>query len=417
MANPARRERGQPTGWRRYRVSKRGSPILAVTVLIGGLFFSTAGVAGAAPATPQFTITADRAAAIPAGHKWSFNDFFPRTATIATGGTFQFTSEGFHTATLLPTSWSVAADNDVNGIAAADIDDTVLNPNGTTKTIVNFGAAGPIPQGCGTPDAPCVFDGSGAVSMGAPLAGPPAPFFVTVTAPPGTYAFHCRVHPGMAGALTVVAAGSPGVTTAASADAEAATQAAADVAAGLTAEAAVSKAGKVTHADGTTTWTLTVGVSDPAGHVAVLDMLPRKITIKKGDSVVWRPRDLNEPHTVTFPKALGPQFVPLCEGPGGKDTPAIPRVNPPMSPFDFACNGRPADEFELTGGNGVTAITSPTTASNSGIVAYRTFASGFDVPATAFRSSWSVKFAGAKAGTYTYVCIIHDGMSGTIVVR
>lgn len=396
---------------------KRGSPVIAASVLIGGLLLSTGSAAVAAPVTPQFTITADRAAAIPAGHKWAFNDFFPRTATIATGGSFQFTNEGFHTATLLPSSWSVAADNDVNGVAAADIDDTALNPNGTTKAVANFAAAMPVPQGCGTPDAPCVFDGNGAVSMGAPLAGPPAPFVVTVTAPPGTYAFHCRIHPKMAGALTVVAAGSAGVTTAASADAAAATQAAADVAAGLTAEAAVSTAGQVKHSNGTTTWTLTLGTSDPAGYVAVLDMLPRKVTIKKGDSVVWRPRDRGEPHTVTFPNGFAPPFVPLCEGPGGKDTPAVPTVNPPMSPFDFGCGGRPADEFEFTGGNGVTAIKSPTTASDSGIVAYRTLASGFDLPASAFRSSWRVQFAGANAGTYTYVCVFHEGMDGTIVVR
>jgi plastocyanin len=88
-----------------------------------------------------------------------------------------------------------------------------------------------------------------------------------------------------------------------------------------------------------------------------------------------------------------------------------------MSPFDFGCNGRSADEFEFTGGNGVTAITSPKTASDSGIVAYRTLAAAFDLPATAFRSSWRVRFTGATAGTYTYVCAIHDGMNGSIVVR
>ena len=397
---------------------KRLSPLLAVTALIVGLLFTTGGAAAAGPVTPQFTITADRASAIPAGHKWSFNDFFPRTATIATGGTFQFTNEGFHTATLLPTSWTVAADNDVNGIASADIDDSALNRNGTTKALENIAPVFPVPaQGCGTPDAPCTFDGTSVVSMGAPLGGPPAPFVVTVTAPPGTYSFHCRVHSGMTGTLTVVAAGSPDVTTAASADAAASAQAAADVAAGLVAEAAASKAGQRKNPNGTTTWTLTVGTSDPAGHVAVLDMLPRKISIRPGDSVVWRPRDRNEPHTVTFPKSLGSAVVPLCEGAGGKDTPAVPTVNPPRSPLDFACGGRPADEFEFTGGNGVTTISSPKTVSDSGLVAYRSVFAGFDVPATAARSSWQVSFAGAKTGTYTYVCQIHDGMSGTIVVR
>ena len=80
--------------------------------LVAGLLL-TAGSAAAvvSPATPVFTITADRAAAIPAGHKWAFNDYFPRTATIAQGSTVEFTTEGFHTTTLLPLSWTPAADN------------------------------------------------------------------------------------------------------------------------------------------------------------------------------------------------------------------------------------------------------------------------------------------------------------------
>jgi plastocyanin len=391
---------------------------LVASILVGGLVLASGSAVVAAPVTPQFTITADRAASIPAGHKWSFNDFFPRSAIIATGSSFQFTNEGFHTATLLPTSWSVAADNDVNGVVSVDTDDAKLNPNGTIKTLENIPPLLPAPAaGCGTAETPCEFDGTSIVSMGAPLAGPPAPFVVKVTAPPGTYSFHCRVHPGMAGTLTVVAAGAQGVTTAASADAAAAAQATEDVAAGMAAETAASTAGKVKNANGTTTWKLTAGTSDPAGRVAVLDMLPRSVTIKKGDTVVWRPLDRNEPHTITFPKDLGSDAVPLCEGPGGTDVPAVPTVVPPTSPLDFACNGGPVHEFEFTGGNGVTHITSPTTVSDSGIVAYRSEASGFDLPIQAMRTSWWVRFTGAKAGTYHYVCMIHDGMEGTIVVR
>ncbi len=398
---------------------RRGITFVSAMALIGGLLLVSVSAVAAAPITPAFTITADRAAAVPAGHRWAFNDFFPRTATIETGGTFQFTNEGFHTATLLPLSWTEAADNDVNGLASADLDDSARNPNGTTKALENIPAALPVPaQGCGTPEAPCVFDGTGIVSMGAPLAGPPAPFVITVTAPPGAYTFHCRVHPWMAGTLTVIAKGSAGATTAASAEAAATAQATDDVAAGMAAEAASSTAGRVRRPNGTTTWKLTVGTSDPAGHVAVLDMLPRKVTIKKGDTVQWVPRDLNEPHTVTFPKDLHTADVPLCEGPGGKDTPAIPTVIPPMSPFDFGCNGRPVDEIEFGGGNGVRIITSPRTVSDSGLVAAKTEAIGFDMPLTALLTSWSVKFtAGARAGTYHYVCQIHPGMEGDIVVR
>ncbi len=399
---------------------RRASALIPLAALVGGLLLTTAGASAAGPVTPLFTIAADNFPAVPTGHSWAFNDYFPRSATIAQGGTFEFVNGGgFHTATLLPSSWTVAADQDVNGVAAADIDDTALNPGGQLKTEERLTGVMQIPaQGCGTADQPCVFDGTSIVSMGAPLSAPPwAPFFVTVTAAPGTYAFHCRIHSMMNGTLTVVAAGTAGTTTTASAAADAAAQTAADVAAGLAAESAASKAAVKVNRNGSRTWTLQLGTSDPAGHVAILEMLPRKVTIKPGDTVVWRPLDRQEPHTVTFPKDLQTDAVPLCEGPGGKDTPAIPTVVPPTSPLDFACNGHPADEFEFAPGNGVRHVTSPKTVSDSGLVGYRTVAAGFDIPASGIKSTWTVSFAGAARGTYHYVCQIHDGMEGTIVVH
>ena len=399
---------------------KVASRLIPAIPLIAGLLLTTGGVVVAAsPVTPTFTITADRASAIPAGHKWSFNDFFPRSATIAQGGTVQFTTEGFHTATLLPLSWSSAADNQVSGIVAADLDDATLNRNGTTRTLENVQNVLPVAPGdCGTAAKPCVFDGTGIVGLGAPVAGPPAPFLVTITAAPGTYAFHCRIHQGMVGTLTVVAAGSQVVTTtAASAETAATAQAAEDVTAGMAAETAADKAAVKANKDGSKTWTIAVGTSDPDGHVAVLDMLPRKLDVKPGDTVIWKPLDRNEPHTVTFPGDIQTADIPSCEGAGGKDTPAVPTKNPPTSPFDFACSGHPADEVEFGGGNGVKTVTSTKSVSDSGLVAYSTFLAGFSVPASGALSSWSVRFSGAQVGTYTYVCQIHDGMSGTVVVH
>jgi plastocyanin len=400
---------------------KRGTSLTAALALIGGLLLTSSSAVSAAPATPQFTITADNAAAVPAGHNWAFNDFFPRSATIAQGGTFQFTNGGgFHTATLLPLSWTAAADMDVNGIASADLDDTSANPNGTTHVLENIAPLLPVQpaQGCGTADAPCVFDGTAVVSMGAPLnPGPPAPLLVTVTAPVGTYVFHCRVHPGMSGTLTVVAAGAPGTTTAATADAAAADQATADVATGLAVEAAATKAAVKTNPNGSHTYTLSVGASDPTGHVNILEMLPRKVTIHPGDAVAWRPMAVNEPHTVTFPGELHTDSLALCEGAGGKDTPAVPTVNPPTGPFDFACNGHPADEIEFGGGNGARVVTTPKTEADSGLMARASEAIAFDVPVTGVLQSWAVRFANAKPGTYHYICQIHDKMEGDIVVR
>jgi hypothetical protein len=126
---------------------------------------------------------------------------------------------------------------------------------------------------------------------------------------------------------------------------------------------------------------------------------------------------VNEPHTVTFPGELHTDTRPLCEGSGGKDTPAVPTVNPPTSPFDFGCNGHPADEIEFGGGNGARIVTSPKTVADSGLVARASEALAFDVPTSGALQSWAVRFANAKPGTYHYICQIHAGMEGTIVVH
>ena len=107
----------------------------------------------------------------------------------------------------------------------------------------------------------------------------------------------------------------------------------------------------------------------------------------------------------------------MCEGTKGTDTPATPTKNPPASPFDFACAGHPADEIEFGGGNGVTKVTSPKTVSDSGLLASLAETAGFSVPVTAVLTKWTVSFTGAAKGTYTYVCQIHAGMSGTVVVH
>ena len=40
-----------------------------------------------------------------------------------------------------------------------------------------------------------------------------------------------------------------------------------------------------TNKDGTKTWAVTLGTSDPNGYVAVLDMIPRTLDIRPGDTV------------------------------------------------------------------------------------------------------------------------------------
>ncbi len=391
-------------------------PVVVTTALVVGQ-----GLAIATPATAStgpIVISADMPAAVPAGHNWAFNDFFPRSLVVRQGQTIGFAIQGFHTATLLPKGVSAAQDRKVNGIATAD-EDLAANPNGTSHIAIDLPAVLPTSQTCGDTSHPCAFDGTQVVSSGAPLAGPPAgPFMVTITASPGTYAFSCRVHPGMQGKITVVAP--PANGTSAEDVTEAVThQVKSDVRAAYKAEARASVGASKLNADGTTTWYISPGASDPARHVAILEFLPQNVTIKPGDTVRWRMRESNEPHTVTFPADLHTDQIPLCESPGGApDGAAVPTVIPPTGPQDFACPGNtPVSEIEFDGGNGVSSVSSPNTVSDSGTLATSRLGHDFGLPASAVLSTWTVSFDAATPGTYTYVCQIHDGMHGTITIH
>lgn len=372
----------------------------------------------AAPATavaagPPITITADAPQAVPAGHLWSFNDFFPRTLSVHRGQTIALAVAGFHTATLLPGGMTAAQGIRALGFVKADRDDTTRNPNGTTHTELSIGAAFPLPGGCGTPASPCSFAGDAPVSTGAPVAGPPAPLNVTIDAPVGQYRVICLIHPRMKGWVNVVPNSEP-ATTPAQASNRAAREIAADLAEGWAAYNAANVHRSVVD-DGIRTWIMSAGTGTADGHVAIDEMLPASQTIGSGDRVKWVSRSPNEIHTVTFPTDFHTDIVPLCEA-GGVDTPAIPTVIPPTGPFDFTCGGPPV-ELENDGGNGVRHITSPATVADSGTIASERSSDGFGVPQSAFHPSWTASFGGAVAGTYTYVCQIHDGMEGTIVVN
>ena len=401
------------------RASHLRQPILRAGVAIGasGLLLTAQLLmaTGAAASSTPLTITADQAAAIPAGHNWSYNDFFPRTISVHQGATIVFDIQGFHTATLVPAGSRPHTVRASMGLLTPDTDDAAVNPNGSTHTEINLAAVFPIPGGCGSAASPCTFDGSNTVSSGAPLAGPVAPLSVTITAPVGVYRFVCLIHPKMQGRLAVVPP-ERHATTAAELSAKVASQVASDTAAGFSAEAAASEASVHHNADGTRTWTMTAGTGSPDGHVTVLEMLPRNLTIRQGDKVTWVSRAVNEPHTVTFPGDLFTDMVAMCEV-GATDVPATPTVIPPTGPQDFTCNGGPPDEVEFAAGNGVSHVTSPTTVSDSGFIGAKAELAGFSLPSTAASSRWTVSFAGAATTTYHYVCQIHAGMEGTIVVH
>lgn len=385
--------------------------LVAILATILPLALSATGVAAV---TSPLTITADWAAGVPAGHNWSYNDFFPRTLSVHRGATIQFAIQGFHTATLLPAGMSADAGRKSLGLIKADGDDTIANPNGSSHIAENLPALFPVPGGCGSAAHPCAFDGTSPVSSGAPLGGPMPPTRVKITAPYGFYRFLCLVHPNMQGWLAVVP-GAFHATTSTELAASVHTQVFQDRQEGYHAEAAASIPRSVLNSDGTRTWTMTAGTGSPDGRVAVDEMLPRSLAIKKGDKVTWVSRSINEPHTVTFPRDLHTDMSALCEA-GSIDNPATPTVIPPTGPQDFTCGGPPV-EFELDGGNGVNHVTSRSTVADSGIIASAKERAGFGLPASAANSHWTASFVGAARTSYTYLCQIHTGMVGTIVVH
>ena len=388
----------------------------ATSLLAGSLAI---GVSPVGAASPPLTITADMPAAVPAGHNWGFNDFFPRSLTVHKGQTIQFVLQGFHTATLLPKGLSAAADLRTNGIAAADANDTTANPGGQTHSQIRLPAILPTSQTCGTAKKPCSFTGAAVVSSGAPLgAGAPPPFVVTINAPVGVYTLLCRIHPGMTATIRVAPASVP-ATTAGALVSSVKHQIAADVKDALFAEKQGSVVTSSTLPDGHTLWMVNAGTSSAAGHVAILEFLPGTLSVQPGDLVLWSSPATNEVHTVTFPVDLHTDQVALCEdATTGTDTPAVALHTPPQGPFDFACGTGPADEIEFAPGNGVRTIADPTTVSDSGLLASWAARSAFGVPSSAALANWTIGVsATAPAGTYTFVCQIHAGMTGTLVVH
>jgi plastocyanin len=120
---------------------------------------------------------------------------------------------------------------------------------------------------------------------------------------------------------------------------------------------------------------LTAGVNDPKDpNIAVLEYLPAKVTVAKGTTVTWNIAG-PEPHSVTF-------VPPGTTVPPSTETdPALTFPTPATSPYD-----------------GTTLV-------NSGVL---------PLGPTTQVQKFSMSFG--KTGTYTYYCVLHPNMSGTITV-
>jgi plastocyanin len=222
------------------------------------------------------------------------------------------------------------------------------------------------------------YDGSAPVRSG--LMNKGDTFSVTFSKA-GSYQYLCDIHPGMAGVVNVLDAGKPADTQQAVDDRRTA-QITGELA-NKALPAIFSNIGELP-AEGVSAG-IAAGVQQ--GLVDVQRFFPERVTVKAGDSVTWIWKTEDTPHTVTFlngqpaPDVVVPQ--PQAGGP--------PKLQ--LNPRVVAPAGDP------TNWDGATYL-------NSGFVQPMP---GQPTP------TFTVHFA--NPGQYDYVCVLHEGMVGTIVVE
>lgn len=223
--------------------------------------------------------------------------------------------------------------------------------------------------------------------------GPPAPATFTLNiggdaagANGTTYQYFCMFHRDMTGFITVLPERARLPFTAAQNDQRAQVAMKVDLARG---RAALRKASHHVEDNRVAAGLGVASVQGPGlGSDSILRFAPAAITINAGESVTWFNRDINAPHTVTF----------------GEELPGPPGAPPGFVPY------------------GGTTVTSTSDQVNSGflvsqeLVDYLNAGSLFP-PGFVIRRG--VTFTFPNAGTYHYICALHDtlGMVGTVIVQ
>jgi plastocyanin len=281
--------------------------------------------------------------------------FAPSNLKVHRGDTVVFHVNGFHNVHFQPEPIQAVIAPEVDGKPVPQ-----LNPAAAFPTIKDGD----------------VFKG-GDANIGMPGPDTPTVVSITIDAEPGSYNFYCDIHPGMAGMIEVVPDDQaiPGpVEVANAAHDEMGKQIGAGTE-GLMKGMAMEGEMK----DGAAQ--VSVSVGDTA-RSSVNQFFPAVVTIKAGESVTFTvPADGIEPHLVNWPALDGSQdFVPVPQ----KNGPPMIVVGP-----------------NLLG----------STQSGAEIKAGGTFNSGLLNPGQSF----TLKFT--EPGVYRYVCNIHPGMQGVIVVE
>jgi plastocyanin len=236
------------------------------------------------------------------------------------------------------------------------------------------------------------YDGGTYVNSGHMLKRPLAPgvpavetFSLTFTKP-GTYRYYCVFHPHMQGVVEVLPATATDVMGQADLDrmAEAETK---HLLAVFEKAKGVKRTARQDPGPGdTSVWYVRAGSFDLSGEMRAqpFEYLPKNVTVKAGDTVVWESVDV---HTITFnPTPLAPELhIARPQADGRPQVIQNPKVYTPAKPTGFY---------------------DPTQYYNSSTL-------GVTAP---IGTSWSLSFD--KPGVYEYFCALHHqmGMKGTVTV-
>jgi len=168
-------------------------------------------------------------------------------------------------------------------------------------------------------------------------------------------------------------------------------------------------------ANGVRVWDAWAGIDN---HWASLQqMYPRKLVLKKGETVRWRFDGLvYEDHTVSLPIPAIFQNLnfggPECDPGDGADTPASEDPNAPPCPSGSTFEFELSNDFLFGVGDGVLTRAADDY-EHSGV-------RGANHTAAPFKgvSSYDVKFARRSGDKpLRYLCFLHEKMGGKIVVK
>ena len=311
----------------------------------------------------------------------TINDFFRHKVAIHQGDSVKFEYGGFHNIYFPKKGGKTRAFivPDPSGAKYSGLNDAAGAPMWFNGAVGRFVAdpIGAFPSGGTT------YDGSKPLGSGLPLEdGPPKPFVVKFTKK-GSFTYYCTIHPGMKGQVSVLPRSAKVPT--AKQDARAAAK-------------QLARAKKLAkQLDRKKVPALTIRGGSDKPPVAHLKFYPSNLQAKAGETITFavNPKG-QEPHTLS----IGSQdfLMQVVKNQIAPD----PSTTPPTMVFD----GRALLPSDPPSG----APLSFDGTSHGGF--FSTGAVGAGTPA-----GGSVKFAITKPGTYTYICLIHPEMTGTITVK